>query len=187
MPDADASPAPADAPHPDLGSPATSDYVQRLLDLLGDRDPFEVQRLTVPALRDLVETSSDAALRQPEAEGKWSVVEVIAHLADTELAYGYRLRMIVAHDRPEIQAYDQDAWAERLHYADRDPVAEIDRFALLRDANLDLLRGLSHEAWDRVGVHAERGEESVRRIHRMLAGHDLAHLRQIDRIQQALA
>jgi hypothetical protein len=174
------------ASHPDLGSPTTSDYVQRLLDLLGDRDPFEVQRLTAPALSDLVERSSDAALRQPEAEGKWSIVEVIAHLADTELAYGYRLRMILAHDRPELQGYDQDRWAERLGYADADPMAEVDRFAVLRDANLQMLQGLGEDEWTRVGLHAERGEESVRRIHRMLAGHDLAHLRQIDRIKATL-
>src|SRR5690606_23766078 len=137
--------------------------------------------------RDAVEGVPDAALRRPEAPGKWSVVQVVQHLADSELVYGYRIRMTVAHDRPPIPGYDQDLWATSLRYDAvrlEDALAD---FEALRTLNLRFLRSLPEEAWERVGLHAERGEESVRKLTRLMAGHDLVHLRQIERIKRAVA
>ena len=162
---------------------AADAYTRALLDLLGDRDPFVVQEATVPALRRIVEELDEDTLCRPEAPGKWSILEVIAHLADSELVYGYRLRLMVAHDEPEVPGYDQDLWARRLRYQQADPHQQLDRMESMREANLDFLRGLTEEEWQRIGHHSERGPESVRHLFRLLAAHDLVHLRQIERIR----
>jgi len=164
---------------------STVEYIESLLDVLGDRDPLTAQEAFPSTLRAAVAELSDEDLRRPERPGKWSVLQVVQHVADTELAYAYRMRMILAHDTPRIQAYDQDRWVERLRYNEvalDDALAE---FEALRASNLRLLRRLSDGAWDRTGLHAERGLESIRRIAQMLAGHDLAHLHQIKRIKRA--
>jgi hypothetical protein len=166
---------------------AADRYVQALFDVLGDRDPLETMSRTPALLRDAVEGVDDAALYRPEAPGKWSVVEVVQHLADSELVYGYRIRMTVGHDRPPIPGYDQDLWAQNLAYREvrlEDALAD---FEALRTMNLRFLRALPEAAWERVGLHAERGEESVRKLTRMMGGHDLVHLRQIERIKAAVA
>ena len=161
-------------------------YVASLLALLGERDPFEVLAGTPAELRAATAGLSDEAARTPEAPGKWSVQQVVRHLADSEVVYGYRLRLIVAADRPAIPGYDQDAWAERLGYHDgtlSDALADV---AALRAMNLRWLRARTPEELDRAGVHSERGEESVLHIARLLAAHDLVHLRQIARVRAAV-
>lgn len=111
---------------------------------------------------------------------------VLQHLADSELVWGYRLRMVLAHDRPQITGYDQDLWAARLEYDDADPDQALKDFAALREANLRLLARASADDLKRVGVHAERGEESVAHMIRLYAGHDLLHLAQLARIRHAV-
>jgi len=162
-------------------------YTKALLALLGDQDPFEVQEQLVPALRAHVAAMDPSDLRRPEKPGKWSVLDVICHLADSELVYGYRLRMIVAEDEPALVGYDQDRWATRLHHDTADLDFELERLDLLRRSNLGFLRSLDSAEWDRVGRHSERGVESVRRVFKLLAAHDLVHLRQIDRIRQSIS
>lgn len=160
-------------------------YTTALLDLLGDRDPVEVQRGLVPALRAATEGLSTEDVRKPEAPGMWSILEVVQHLADSELVYGYRLRAVVAEDSPALAGYDQDAWSERLRYNDEDFGEALDELTVLRRRNLRFLERLRDEEWERTGVHSERGTESVRHIARLLAAHDLVHLRQIERIKRA--
>jgi hypothetical protein len=160
-------------------------YTAALLVLLGDRDPIEVQRGLVPALRAATDGLGEEALRKPEAPGKWSVLDVAQHLADSELVYGYRMRVIVAEDTPAIAGYDQNAWAERLRYNDEDLGEVLDELAVLRRRNLRFLERLRDDEWERAGVHSERGTETVRHIARLLAAHDLVHLRQIERIKRA--
>ena len=100
--------------------------------------------------------------------------------------WGYRLRLVLAQDRPTLTGYDQDLWANRLHY-DQAPIDEaLDRFAVLRRSNLRLLADATPDDLQRVGVHAERGEERVDHMIRLYAGHDLLHLRQLARIRQAV-
>jgi hypothetical protein len=169
-----------------MASETGAAYTDALLELLGDRDPFEVQEGLLPGLRASLEGIDPADLRRPEAPGKWSVLDVVCHLADSELIYGYRLRMIVAEDEPALVGYDQDRWAERLHHDVRDLDLELERLESLRRSNLGFLRSLKDAEWDRVGRHSERGDESVRRVFEMLAAHDLVHLRQIERIKKSL-
>ena len=160
-------------------------YTDHLFDLLGERDPLQVLAATPAALRDALDRIG-AQLDAREAPGKWSTRMVLAHLADSELVGAFRLRMILAHDRPPIASYDQDRWASALGYENADPVESIERFTALRTSNLRLWSGTPKQL-ARVGVHAERGEESVERMRRLYAGHDLGHLRQLERIRSAVS
>jgi hypothetical protein len=165
---------------------AAAGYVRALLALLGDREPRAVMDRLPADLRAATAGLDDAVLRRPEREGKWSIVEVVQHLADSEMIYGYRLRLIVAHDRPALPGYDQDAWARRLRYADVHLGEALEQLEPLRRANLRWLRTLSPEERSRAGLHSERGVESVDQVVRLLAAHDLVHLRQIERIKRAV-
>ena len=161
-------------------------YTAALLDLLGARDPLSVLEETPAALRGAVVGLSGAAVRRPEAEGKWSVLQVLEHLVDSETVYGYRLRAILTEDEPELAGYDQDRWAERLRYDAGDLEEALETFAVLRRRTLRLFRTLGADEWERVGRHSERGRESVRHIAKLLAAHDLVHLRQIERIRRTV-
>jgi hypothetical protein len=169
-------------------TPAEADaYSNALLGLLGTQDPVTVLRATPAAVAHELERFPAAALTTPEAPGKWSAAIVVAHLADAELVGAFRLRLTLAHDRPPITPYDQDQWAGRLHYERATPAESLERFTVLRRANLLLWAEASPEELARVGVHGERGEESVERQRRLYAGHDLMHLRQLARIREAVA
>jgi uncharacterized damage-inducible protein DinB len=162
-------------------------YTTAILGLLGDRDPLEVLRRTEAELQQRVSQLAYEQLIQPEAAGKWSVRHVLQHLADSDLVWGYRVRMVLTHDRPPLTGYDQDAFAERLRYDQADAHEALDEFRVLRRGNLRLIESAASQDLQRVGVHAERGEENVAHMMRLYAGHDLLHLRQIDRIVQAVA
>ena len=163
-----------------------SAYVSAILELLGNRDPVAVLRDTPAALPRAIDGLSPRELRQPERAGKWSVVQILQHLADSEVVWAWRMRLILAHDRPQITGYDQDLWADRLHYEEADPAEAIELFAVLRRANLRLIERASAADLKRVGVHIERGEESLEHLRRLYAGHDLLHLRQIERVRRAV-
>ena len=165
---------------------AAARYVGALLELLGDRDPLEVLGRTQAALAEAVDGIDPEDLYRPEVPGKWSIVQVAQHLADSELVNGYRVRAVLTEVEPAIPGYDQDAWARELGYANRSFGDAFDQLVSLRVANLKLYRSLTEEQMDRWGVHAERGRESVRQLIRLLAAHDLVHLRQIERIRRSL-
>jgi hypothetical protein len=161
---------------------AAQAYTRALLELLGDRDPLAVMAELIPWVDQRIRGLDDARLRRPEKPGKWSVLEVLQHLADTELVYGYRMRMILTNDTPPIPGYDQDVWARQFNYREM-PLAEtLAQLGALRAANLRLYRSLGPDQRKRAGLHSERGPESVEHILRMTGAHDLVHRRQIERI-----
>jgi hypothetical protein len=161
-------------------------YVAAVLALLGDRDPIGVLEATPAGVRRAVAGRSADEWRRPERPGKWSAVEVVQHLADSDLVWAYRIRLILADDRPTITGYDQDRWAAALAYRTADMRHALEQFEALRRANLRLLAGLPAAALARVGLHSERGEERLEHMTKLYAGHDLVHLRQLARILAAL-
>jgi hypothetical protein len=162
-------------------------YAEAVLGLVEGREPLSVLRATPEAAARAIEGLSPAQIRQPEAPGKWSIAAVLQHLADSDLVWGWRMRLILAQDRPALTGYDQDLWAERLHYADADPAEALDTLRVLRRGNLALIARATPDDLQRVGVHAERGEEAAGYLIGLYAGHDLLHLRQIERIRRAVA
>jgi hypothetical protein len=162
-------------------------YIDAVIGLLDDQDPVAVLRQTPSALERTLAEVSPADISRPEAPGKWSIGVVMQHLADSDLVWGYRVRMVLAHDRPRLTGYDQDLWANRLHYRDGDAGEALERFGVLRRSNLRLVERMSESDRRRVGLHVERGDESIDHMIRMYAGHDILHLRQIDRIRRATA
>jgi hypothetical protein len=174
--------------NPASSTPADiASYVAALLRLLGDNDPVRILRQTPAALQRLLDTVPAQIVVSPEAPGKWSIREVIQHLADSELVGGFRLRMVMAHDRPSLVGYDQDLWASRLRYSDVEVRDALDQFTVLRRSNVRIWQHLGPADLARVGIHGERGEESLEHMRRMSAGHDLLHLRQLDRIRTSLS
>ncbi|HYE87207.1 MAG TPA: DinB family protein [Vicinamibacterales bacterium] len=162
-------------------------YASAVLGLVGNRNPIDVLRDTPGVVARAIATLTPQQVRTPEAPGKWSIAQVLRHLADTDVVWGWRMRLILAQDRPPITGFDQDLWAERLDYANADANESLETFAVLRRDNLRLVERATPEDLQRVGVHAERGEESAGYLVRLYAGHDLAHIAQIDRIAGTVA
>jgi len=162
-----------------------SEYVRNILAMVGDDDPIEVQEKLLPSVETAIRGISEENLRRPEKPGKWSILQVLNHLVDTEMVYGFRVRMILSHDEPPIQAYDQDLWAAKLRANEGNPREILEELRVMRGRNLRLLKSLRPEELKRVGHHQERGPESVSRVLSMIAGHDRVHLRQIERIKRA--
>jgi uncharacterized damage-inducible protein DinB len=163
-------------------TPPQSTYVTDTLALLGDTEPIAVLSVTPAWLAARVEGLSLAALRQPESPGKWSLAQILAHLADTEIAYGWRARLILTADRPPIQGFDQGAWLARFHATPIDPADALRAFTALRQWNLPVWSMSSPADLQRGGVHAERGPETFDVVRRLAAGHDLRHRRQVERL-----
>ena len=171
-------------PRYDAAAPGA--YVRHMLALVGDRDPVALLEAGPARVAEAVAgLGEDQARLRPEA-GAWSVLQILRHVADSEIVYGYRLRLIAAADRPAIPGYDQDAWAETLLYHHGTVADALADHAAARAATVRWLRALSDDQWDRAGVHSERGDESIRRIATLLAAHDLAHAGQIARTRAAL-
>jgi hypothetical protein len=133
-------------------------------------------------LEQLMNSAPTAKLRERPAPDKWSVGEILAHLAETEIVISWRVRSILAAPGTPIQPFDQDAWVVAGHYSKRDPKKSLAQFRMLREANLDLYASLSPEQWERYGIHAERGQETLQHIARLMAGHDVNHVKQVEKI-----
>jgi hypothetical protein len=164
---------------------AAQAYTRALLDLLGTRLPLDVLGELPGWLEAQVATLDDAELRRPEAPGKWSVLQVTAHLLDAEIEHSHRTRQIAAEKEPVIEAYDQDAWAREFDYADADLGVTLHALSALRIANLRHWSRLTPVQLERAGMHKERGRETAAYYLKLAAGHDLVHRHQIARILAA--
>jgi hypothetical protein len=161
---------------------AAEQYVRKMMEVLGDRDPIALLDGAVARLRNEIARIPAAKCAIPEAAGKWSVTDVVRHLAETEIVYGYRIRMVLTQDTPDIQGFDQDNLASAIRYDGATIEDFLSVLDVLRRLNLKLYRALSEDQLHRFGVHSERGPESVRRQIRLCAAHDEVHLKQIQRI-----
>lgn len=156
-------------------------YRQELLNALAGDDAVAVLRESFELVPRLVAQATPGQLDKSPGPGEWSPREVLNHLADSDLVFGTRIRMIVTQDRPTIVGYDQEAWMARFGAMDADASETVDRWRVLRQANLRMCASLSPEELDRVGLHSERGAESARLNLQLLAGHDRMHLAQFRR------
>lgn len=163
-------------------SETVQEYIQRILSNSAGKDPVKVQAATPAKLKRLIQGVPAAKLRKRPAPGKWSSGEILAHLADAEIATSWRIRQILSAPGIPLQAYDQDAWALAGRNEKRDARKSLELFRLLREANLALLKSLTRAEGELHGLHAERGVETIAHITRMMAGHDLNHLAQVERL-----
>ena len=159
-----------------------AEYTARMLSLSAGADPLEVLSTTPAAIARWIDGRSLGELQRPPGPGRWSVAQIVSHLADAEIVFAYRVRMILSASGTPIQAFDQDAWSRVTRAEASDPRQSQALFAAIRASMLPLLRGLSEEELERYGMHAERGRETVRHLLSLYAGHDRNHLAQIERL-----
>jgi len=145
---------------------------------MAGRDPLEVTRATPVRLENLLDSRDSEALTIAPAPGKWSVRDILSHLADCEVVFAFRLRQALAEDHHVIQPFDQDRWAATYrHY---DAHIALAAFAAVRRWNLALIAGLKAADFDKRLNHPERGDMTLQVVVETMAGHDLNHLRQVE-------
>ncbi|MDE3166153.1 MAG: DinB family protein [Acidobacteriota bacterium] len=119
------------------------------------------------------------------APGKWSVRQILAHLADTELVMAVRIRLVAAEENPPLTPFDQDAWARNLDYSKRKPKQSLETMRRLRAESYEQIKDLPEAAFARQGMHTERGPLTLGRIVELCANHVESHARQIEEIREA--
>lgn len=152
---------------------------------VGDRDPYEILASTPRRLAELTANLPGEQLSAPIAPGKWSIHQIIAHLADGELVANFRFRMLLFEEAPLLAAYDQDRWMAGWMRENEPLPATLERFRLLRESTLRALRHAPVSDRKRSGTHAERGPVTAEDYAITLAGHDLNHLVQLERLGAA--
>ena len=160
-------------------------YIARMLGIIGDKNPMKVQQATAKKLAAAIKGLDKKKLNKPPAPGKWSIAEILAHLADAEVVGSWRMRIIVSQNGAPIHAFDQDSWASTFQYKKADPKRSLETFRVLRENNLAMLKKLPKELWENYGEHTERGKETITHIVRMFAAHDLNHVGQVEQIAKA--
>jgi hypothetical protein len=161
-------------------------YTQRILGYVEGQDAIKVQKATAGKLKKLVQGLTPKQLKWKSEPGKWSIGEIVAHLADAELVGSWRMRSIVGSNGITVQPFDQDVWVSEFQYSKRDAKRALEVFRVLRENNLAMLKSLPRERWENYGMHQERGKETIAHIVRMFAGHDANHIKQIENIKAEL-
>jgi hypothetical protein len=165
---------------------ATTIPVNPYQQFIEGKDPIQVLGATPKRLVKLIEGLSARQIRTKVVKGKWSIQEIIGHMADDELIYSVRTRWIAFEDNPTLVPFDQNAWADG-HASEREPVADtLARFEALRRSQLRLIRRIPTKELGRAGIHPEFGKISLALYIPWMAGHDLNHLSQIANLRQAL-
>ncbi len=162
------------------------EYTRRLLGYLNGRPGLRVQQGTPNKLALLTKRLDRKKLAKRPAADRWSVAEILAHLADSELVIGWRLRLILSANGAPVQPYDQDVWASTFDYRGQDAKVSLETFRVLRESNVALLKGVPKNLLENYGMHGERGRETISHLMNLVAGHDLNHLQQVERIVEAL-
>ena len=147
---------------------------------LAGQNPLEVIAVTAATLHSVKAGLSSEQLNRSPAPGKWSIREIICHLADCEMVFAFRIRQTLAEPHHVVQPFDQDIWAKP--YAAYTLDAALAAFTAVRDWNLALLRSLPPEAFAKPMTHPERGTMTLQTVIDTMGGHDINHLRQIQGI-----
>ena len=160
----------------------TPPYLDRIRSLALGKDPLDMQRETPGVIARLIEGLPEDRLKHKPEPQKWSILEIVAHLAEDELVTSWRYRQMLETPGCTLAGFDQNLWEHLGKYGTWPMQEALDMFRLLRNANLRLLRNLSPVQWQAFGVHAERGRITVHDLAVHMAGHDLNHVEQIHRI-----
>jgi hypothetical protein len=142
-------------------------------------------RAGLSALQTAIEGASPEETAFVPAPGKWNIRQLVRHVADTEIVAGMRLRQIVAEDSPTLVPFDQEKWAAHLGYENADAFDSLARFQSLREDTARLLEALPAEAFERPGVHPERGTKPLLEWVQLFAKHVFTHAAQIRAIREA--
>jgi len=164
---------------------ADGGYRERILGLLGDRNPLEALEANSKRVETVARRLGDAGLSRSYGPGKWTGKQILAHLADAEVVGAWRIRSVLAGNGTALQPYDQDRWAATFRYAASEPSVSLDLFQAARASTLSLLGRVDPALHDNFGMHGERGKETVTEIARLYAGHDRNHLAQVERLLAA--
>jgi uncharacterized damage-inducible protein DinB len=148
------------------------------ISLLEGRDPAEVMAATPARLAALLEGVTVQQAERSPSPGKWNLRELMAHLADSEIAWSWRMRQIFAEDNPNLQPFDQDRWAKA--YSAYSFERAFSTWKALRMWNLDFVRGLTETEKTRPATHPEVGDMTLWTVVSIAAGHDLHHLRALE-------
>lgn len=149
---------------------------------LGDQQPVPVLAATAARLDALAARIGPGRITTPPAPGKWSPRDIFSHLADCEIGFGFRLRQTLAEDNHTVQPFDQEKWA--APYSRFSAADALATFAALRRWNLALIESALPAHANRPVTHPERGAMTFSTIVETMAGHDLNHLAQLERIAQ---
>jgi hypothetical protein len=147
---------------------------------LADARPHDVLEMTAVTIARLIRHTGAEQLMRAPAPGKWSIRDILCHLADCEITFGFRLRQTIAEPNHVIQPFDQEAWAGP--YSALDARDALDSFDAFRRWNMLFIRAVGAEAEAKPVVHPERGEMTFRTIVETMGGHDINHLRQIENL-----
>jgi hypothetical protein len=150
-----------------LSSETAEQYIQRITADVEGKRPLAVQAATARKLARLIEGVPTGKLRNRPAPDKWSVNEILAHLTDSEITVGFRIRLVLGEPGSFFPAVDQDAAVTSGHYEKRNPHKSVEQFRVVRGANLALLKSLTPEEWKHYGMHSERGQETIEHIVRL--------------------
>jgi hypothetical protein len=162
-------------------------YIQRVLGYIEGKKPLDILSATPRQAAALVKGVTKQRLAKRPSPQKWSVTEILAHLADTEIVQGFRLRLILGSSGTPIQGFDQNVWAAYSVYAKHDPALSLEAYRVTRERTVRLLKSIPRALWDNYGMHSERGKETITRVTEMMAGHDINHLGQIRQILKGTA
>jgi hypothetical protein len=161
-------------------------YIHRILGYVEGQDAIKVQRATAAKLKKAISGLTPTQLKWRPGPAKWSIAEIIAHLADAEIVASWRMRSVIGENGITIQPFDQDSWASVFKYQSRDAKRSLEVFRVLRENNLAMLKEIPRATWENYGMHLERGKESIAHLARMFAGHDANHVLQVEGIVKQL-
>ena len=159
-------------------------YLRKTEAFRAGRNPITLMRAAPSKFARAVAGLSGKQMRRRPTRGKWSIIEILGHLHDTEVVYGYRYRLSLSQPGSLILGYDQERWVDELHHRKSNAKRLLRQIAVLREGNLDVVLRVPRSAWNRHGMHTERGRQTVRVTLEQIAGHDLNHLDQIQAIRK---
>lgn len=160
-------------------------YIARITGMVGTSDPMAVLESTAAKIAETVKSLSDEQTRFKPSPEKWNIRQIIAHLVDSEMVLNGRVRWAAAEPGKAIVAYDQDKWAAASRYPDIPVSQSLETFTVARKWLLQFLRQLTPSEREGYIQHEERGKETLSHLLKMIAGHDLNHLKQIAELAQA--